>query len=413
MFLDKNTISSLEGIASYDCVFMELQRGKKMPTRPWDYFEQLHYRRGQSCIELAVHWLKQGSGVGYLLRNRLGGIDCDSMDTVRRVVQFSQQRGIQFPQTRTPSGGRHFLFEIPGDIEYKKLKHHVCHPKENGVIVPWDFKLGTRTMLVAPGTIRYDDAGNQIGRYKPSPWMQPPILDPGDLAPSLDIYRDMTPFVRDTHPLRDRKMGAMTYLRCSAPVSMGKGGRSAMREVSRHLVSWYDLDPHLALHFMTVSKGNGKYPSWNSRCVDASGKPYPWRESILLSTLYASVDGPSDYGIAEYKRQEEREFVRWCLPTFFSILNTLPKECAGSFITTASLYKFFLDTMGVKPEYMVDDEFGAEIHRAISGGEVRMLTPHRTSKTRGYKGADVAALYHAYELSEMRQQPCFLEAIDF
>ena len=105
MTIDKNIISSLEGIASYDCVFMELQRGKKMPTRPWDYFEQLHYKAGQSCIGLAVDWLKSGSGVGYLMRNRLAAVDCDSMETVRRVVQFSQQRGIRFPQTRTPSGG--------------------------------------------------------------------------------------------------------------------------------------------------------------------------------------------------------------------------------------------------------------------------------------------------------------------
>ncbi|WP_366526124.1 bifunctional DNA primase/polymerase [Geothrix sp.] len=203
---DRSTVSSLEGIASYGCVFLELQPGKKMPTRAWDDFLYLHDQQGQSRLDLAFAWLKRGNGVGYLFRNRLAAVDCDSPETVQRVIRFNQERGIKCPITWTPSGGRHFLFELPQSVDQHRLKHHVCHPKEAGVVMPWDFKLGSRTMLVAPGTIRFDADGNEIGRYKASPWMQPPVVDPRDLAPGLSIYPE---FPADLLERLLRELGAV------------------------------------------------------------------------------------------------------------------------------------------------------------------------------------------------------------
>ena len=393
---DKNTISSLEGIASYGCVFMELQPGKKMPTRSWDDFEELHYKRGQSCIELALHWLRKGNGVGYLMRNRLAAIDCDSMDTVRRAVLFGLKNGLRFPHSRTPSGGRHFLFELPASLDYKSLKHHVCHPKENGVVVPWDFKLGTRTMLVAPGTIKYDDSGKVIGRYTASPWLQPPVMDPRAIATGLDIFRDTAPFLRDTRPLKARTIAAMTYLRLHAPICKGSGARKVLLEVARHLVSWYDLDPHFAFHLMTVDKGG--YTSWNNRCVDEVGHPYPWGKFELLSTLQATVDDPSSFGKVQYQRQDEREFIRWCLGSFNEVLRRVSFNAADKRVSTEELFQFFLEISGVKKDFIVIDEFGAELHNAISSGAVTSLKPHRTARLKGFKGVDLDALWYALEL---------------
>jgi len=404
---DRNTISSLEGIASYGCVFLELQPGKKMPTRGWDHFEYLHDQRGESRIDLAFEWLKHGSGVGYLFRNRLAAVDCDSRETVQRVVRFGQARGIRFPMTKTPSGGRHFLFELPPTLDHASLKHHVCHPEENGVVVPWDFKLGTRTMLVAPGTVKFDSHGNEIGRYKATPWVQPPVLDPRELAPGLAIFRDTKPFLRDPRPLLDRTMGAMTYLRLHAPVSQGQRGRAVMHEVARRLVSWFDLDPRFALHLMTVdkpmSKGSGVHVAWNNRCVDEQGKPYPWREETLLAALCAATDEPSEFGVQEYLRIEEREFFRWSLESFFSLLEKLPDEAANKKITTKDLFEFFLAVTGVRGSYFTIDEFGAELHGAIASGRVKKLVPHRTAARRGYKGADLKALSYAHDRYEAAQ----------
>jgi hypothetical protein len=408
--LPKNTLSSLEGIASYGCVFMELQPGKKMPTRPWDYFDELHYRKGRSCIELAVHWLSRGNGVGYLLRNRLAGIDCDSMDTVRRVAQFGIRRDLRFPQTQTPSGGRHFLFELPASLEYQTLKHHVCHPKEGGIVVPWDFKLGTRTMLVAPGTIKYDDDGNEIGRYTASPWFQPPILDPRALASGLDIFRDMTPFLRDTRPLKARTIAAMNYLRLHAPICKGSGARKVLLEVARHLVSWYDLDPHFALHLMTIDKGG--YIAWNNRCADEIGRPHPWEHFELLSTLHNAAGDPSSFGKAMYRKQEEREFVRWCLASFLEVLRGVPSHAADNRISTENLFLFFLEMSGLDKGSIAMDEFGAEIHKAISAGSITTIKSHRTESSRGFKGADLEALRWAHDLY-LGELPVYQDACNF
>jgi hypothetical protein len=318
------------------------------------------------------------------------------MVTVKRVIAFMRTAGITLPWIMTPSRGRHFLFELADGIDYSRIKNHVCHPKENGAVVPWDFKLGQRTMLVAPGTVKIGEGGEVLGRYVAGKWCQPPQLDPRALAPSLDIYKDMTPFVRDTRPQRDRIMGAMSFLKSKAPICRGEGARRTLWEVAVHLVVYYDLDPYFVLYLMTVDKG--QHISWNSRCVDGAGKPYPWDKHELLEVLQGVQDDVPPWGVAEYKRQEDCEQVRWCLASFIEALRHLDSDSSDKVITADALFRFFCDHFDV-PEYaIVVDHFGAQLHGAIESGQVKSLQPHRTNAWRGYKGANVAALEYALEL---------------
>jgi len=399
--LDQSTIAALEGIASYGCVFLELVPASKFPTRSWDHFEELHYQRGHSRLDLVVRWLSKGSGVGYLPRNRMAAIDCDDMVTVNRVITYGLTHDIQFPHINTPSGGRHFIYELPASIDISTLKHHVCHPMENGVKVPWDHKLGPRTMLVAPGTLKLDANGAVIGSYRASPWIQPPVLDPRDLAPALKIFRDLTPFVCDLRPERDRIMGAMTYLRCCAPLCKGPGAWKTLWEVAVHLVAYYVLDPYLVLHMMTVDKGG--YLSWNTRCTDTAGCPYPWLPGEILDVLRDATGDAPPYGIAMHKKKEARALARQCLDSFCQILDLVPQDCASRTISTEDLYTYFIIVMGVDREHCVIDEFGAEINKAIASRTLTTLTPHRTASRRGFRGADLDGIYLAHEFFKLKQ----------
>lgn len=190
--LPPNVESHLEGLASLGVVFVQLIPGEKRTTRGWDHFQRLHDVCGLSRIDLATQWLRKGYGVGYLPGGKHWVVDCDSPETVARTRRFCLDAGLVPPMCITPSLGAHFSFGFPGGLEKRGMKHHVCHPKENEEKVPWDFKLGTRTMLVAPGT------QTPKGIYlPPGPWVEPPVLDPRSLSPGLEIYRERRDFLVD------------------------------------------------------------------------------------------------------------------------------------------------------------------------------------------------------------------------
>ena len=152
--MDKDNNNYLEGLAGFDVIFTQVAPGTKRTTRTWDYFEDLHEKRGGSRLDLVHDWLKKGYGVGYLLRNRLAAVDADDITTVNRIMEFEDREiYLHFPKVLTPGGGIHAHFQHPPDLDMRSLKNHVCHPEEDGVVVPWDFKLGNRTMLMAPGTV--------------------------------------------------------------------------------------------------------------------------------------------------------------------------------------------------------------------------------------------------------------------
>jgi hypothetical protein len=397
-----------EGIAEFNVVFTQLVPGTKRTTRTWDYFEDLHAQRGESRIDLVDTWLRKGYGVGYLLRNRLAVIDADKPETIQRVLDFEEREVyLSFPKVHTPSGGIHALLLHPDWIDFHLMKNHVCHPKEDGQIVPWDFKLGERTMLVAPGTV------NAKGLYTPGIWFRPPMIDVRSLAPDLEIYRDIKDFVRDTRPKQSRIIAAMAYLRAKAPISIeGKNGHHALRTVAQHIVGYYDLDPSLAFYLMTETKFGVRpdgtrveYKAWNERCLNQDGKAFPWSDEELARALEDAVDAAPAYGIHLLEKAQEKEFARWNAAAFIEMLTYLPRSLKPIWIKPDALYRVFIEFSGVNPAAFDRSEFGLEVSRAIEQGRLPFIERRRTNaEGRIYLGLNHDTLRIAIDVYEQRQK---------
>jgi hypothetical protein len=396
--MDRTTRDFIEGLASFGVIFMQLKPSTKRTTRGWDYFENLHEQQGESRVDLVSGWLKDGYGVGYLPRQRLAAIDADDAITVKRIADFEEgEVYLHLPKVHTPSGGVHALFVHPPSIDLSRLKNHVCHPQEDGVKIPWDFKLGERTMLVAPGTVM------PKGVYKAGVWMPPPVLDIRTVAPELEIFKNLPEFLRDTRPKKDRIIRAMTYLRTQAPISIkGKHSRSTLWTVAKHLVPFLDLDPGLAFYLMTESKKG--YTAWNERCLGEDGKPSPWDLDELLDALHDAVDAAPDHGIYLYQRAEEREFARWCLETFLVVLTYLPPGTEDDWLPVGDLFRAFLDYSGLKSNFLKKSEFGNAMTKAIDSGRFPFVQRDRTNKAgRIYRGISIRLIGSAVREYEQRQ----------
>lgn len=398
----------LEGVGTFNSVFMQLVPGSKRTIRTWDYFEELHAQRGESRVDLAEAWLLKGYGVGYLLRGRLAAIDADSVATVQRVMEFEKANpSLRMPKVHTPSGGIHALFVHPTSIDGTRLKNHVCHPKEGKEIIPWDFKLGERTMLVAPGTI------NQKGAYRSPGWSQPPIFDVRALAPGLAIYRNIKSFTRDCRPLRDRIIAAMSYIRRYAPISVdGSGGNRALRQVAEHLVAYHDLDPSLAFYLLTTSKsgqdrdgGAVDYVAWNDRCRDRNGKPFPWGEEDLSRALEDAVDAAPAYGVHVFEMAQKKDFARQCAASFIEALSFLPEPKEAVWVTPTDVFDLFIEVFGVDRYTYGISELGLEITHAINQGKLPFVYRDRTNaKGRIYRGMNLSMIGFAMGAHEQRQR---------
>ena len=404
--MNRDTVLYLEGLSSFGVIFTQVHPGTKRTTRTWDQFENLHDSRGESRIDLAHEWLMRGYGVGYLLRNRLAGIDADDAFTVARVRAFEEEQGyICFPKITTPGGGIHAHFQHPPSLSLIGMKNHICHPSENGVMVPWDFKLGNRTMLMAPGTVM------PKGRYEAGIWLPPPILDVRALAPDLELYREETPFLRDTRPLLDRIMRAQVYLASKAPVSgRGRGSRRALQAVAQHLVAFLDLDPSLSFYFMTTTKlgkdraGNPVLRvAWNERFVNSEGLPAPWSDDELWRALEDAVDAPPAYGIYLFKKQQQKASARHSADEFLTALTYLPEPVKGLQISKEALYRVFCEYYSVKPEDFSKQELGLKINKAIRDGQFPFVEDDRVHEGRIYRGMDERSLRQAIEAAEQHR----------
>jgi hypothetical protein len=405
--MERDVLSFLEGLASYKVIFTKVKKGTKRTLRTWDHYENLHNQRGESRLDLVYDWLRNGFGVGYLLRNRLAAIDADSPETVKRIMEFEDRDGyIHFPKVQTPGGGVHALFLHPADMSLSNLKNHVCHPLEDGVRVPWDFKLGERTMLMAPGTVM------PKGTYQPGIWSQPPTLDVRFIAPTIEIYRHVPEYLKDIRPKNARILAAMNYLRLHAPVSVeGKGRRRALTTVARHLVGYYDLDPSLAFHLLVTSKhgtdregSQVEYSAWNLRCLDKNGKSAAWDDDHLWDALEEAVDQASAYGVKLYEEAQEKEFARWAAAAFLEMLTYLPEPKGNIWIGAEALYRLFIEFTGVKPAAFQKCELGNEMAIAIKQGRLPFMKPVRTKKARGYFGLNVNTLEIAIDRFEATQK---------
>lgn len=313
--MDDIVLGWLEGLAGMGCTFVELIPGTKRTQKPWARYSHQVHEKG---LASALAWLKKGSGVGILPAAPLWILDVDSASRVERIASELLDAGIIPRMVKTPSGGAHFYFRFTDSFPLAGLKHHVCHPRnDDGIKLPMDFKLGPRTLLVAPGTVRKGKA------YGPTaPWSLPPAVDPKMFLPHGRFWREQRPFLICTRPLKDRIARACTYLRMVHVSVNGKGGHKVLAGVTAHLVRFLDLDPQLAFNLLT----HGENP-WNSRCVDTVGNPSPWSDGELWAACSAAVDALPQAGVKAWDREQASQVKKNDLITRIRILRsslTLP-----------------------------------------------------------------------------------------
>jgi hypothetical protein len=372
--IDLQTRSFIEGLADFDVVFLKLARNSKHTLRGWEHYIQLHEQRGASRIDLALPWLDQGFGLGFLPRNRLWAIDLDrpkwasEPPMLERLMDF-QSETLRFgPRVLTPSGGLHAYMRLPEGMDLDRLKHHVCHPEEDDVRLEWDFKMGARTLLVAPGTTR-EGANGLIRRYAPETlWFPPPVCDPRWMMPDLEILKpEPEPFLTDPREERDRIARAVAFLRTKAPVSVlhsGGAGHRALWKVAVHLVAYLRLAPLLAVHLMTHPEAE----SWNVRCRDTSGKPAPWSKGELQAACYAAVGEVPPYGVWEFRQQQGKNRIVKMLAEFIHAISLIPTSSEQ--MLASDLYRLFLSINGIEQEECSQKTFGAAINDAIQEGSI-------------------------------------------
>lgn len=308
----KEVMGWLNGLAAMGCTFSELLPGLKRTRKSWDHY------RGQASDEApssAVSWLRKGSGVGIFPRFPLWVLDIDSPAWVDRVVSDLLDAQMVPLMVRTPSGGAHLYFRFPDGFPLAGLKHHLCHPEDaDGCTMPVDFKLGDRTLVVAPGTVR------EGREYKPtSPWRTPPTADPRNFLPSGQFWKPVEPkrpFLTCERPRKDRLARARVYLRSKAPLSIsGKHGYRTLAGVAAHLCAYLKLAPETAVNLLTHGD-----PSWNARCTDKVGKPCPWDRDDLLSACEDALDAVPSAGVKAWDRLQASQRERAKLGTMVGAL---------------------------------------------------------------------------------------------
>ena len=331
-----------QGLAGFGVVLMDLRPGTKQPTRGWDYYDHLHQVRRRTRLDLLPKWLQAG-GAMYRPSGGLWTLDCDDLETTRLTEDWLKQQGLECPKVGTPSGGCHFPFQFPEGLDAQLMKAHVCGAGGR----KWDFKLTDRTAVVMPGTT------NAKGIYQPLvPWVSPPIVDPRDLEPSIQIFKDTTPFLEYFGSKGQRRFAAKGYLMnlWTKPAIAGKGGRSVLAEVACNLTRHYCQEPHNALAMLLREDADCR--NWNQRCQNLDGTPYPWSEGELFDALQDSLDEVPSLGKALWKTKE-RDYLAWQKLAEFvkglerQLKSDGPDSDPAAWVHTQQLYWHFLDTNGL------------------------------------------------------------------
>jgi hypothetical protein len=403
MSFDRLIKEQWEGLGSFGVIAVQLVPDGKVTTHGWSHFLDLHDQRGQTRLDLVERWLDEGYGVGYLPRGGLYAIDCDvpkgmSVPPMQeRLEDFFVSTGKLCPRVTTPSGGAHFLAQLPPDLSRDHLKNHICHPTINGERQPWDWKLYHRTLMVGPGTVREKDG--ILRTYEPATrWTEPPIIHPHWIEPGLDLYLpESQPFLRCDRPLQNRIVGAVCYLKTKAPVSVdGKGGKKTLNLVAAHLVAYYDLDPALALWLLT----NPEVPGgcWNARCKGDGGKPYPWTKGELYDALEQAVDAVPIYGRDLYQQLRRRVERENDYDAFMDVLGHLPPPAPGpeAWMFGGDLIVEFQRINNLDPARFDPITFGRKLNAAIASGRVRLERKLKgKARLAAYLGVDAHLLAQA------------------
>lgn len=344
----------LKGLSRAGCTFIELLPNTKRSVHRWDYYTHTTIRpRKRASIKHPRIWLARDSGVGILLPNDIWVLDVDDPAWVARIEEELLDSMIIPLFVRTPSGGAHFYFRFPADFPLEGMKNHLNHPKDSdGIVMPVDFKLGTRTLLVAPGTSR----GKK--RYEPAiPWRQPPVMDPRFFLPEGPFWQPQKePYAKDDRSLPKRIGAACAYLRSKAPISIsGMGGRRTLAHVAAFLVAFLGLEPALAHRLLTYGE-----PSWNSRCRYPDGTPYPWLADELWNACKSAVDAVPAAGVRLLKERQARQHRDQFLATFIKILGDA-HGAASTCVTVNELHARFKAWSG---EVVTATAFGRALTKA-------------------------------------------------
>jgi len=299
----------LAGLAGMGCTFMLLPKDTKQTGRAWETYTECTGKHG---LALARQWLKRGYGVGILLPAEVWVLDSDSPAMSAWIEETLLEAQIIPLAVKTQGKGKHFYFRFPADFPMEGLKNHVCHPRDaDGVKLKADWKLGTRTMVVGPGTIYKGRPYLPLGA-----WREPPRVDPRMFLPDGQFWRvpDDRPFLTNPRPLADRLFAARQYLRVLAPLPVkGKGSHLALARVCSHIVAYHLIPTRTALTMLAP---------WSARRTDKAGRPCPWSRTELISALDAAVGSTPEAGVKAYQRAEAARSKRERIAAHVCIIKT-------------------------------------------------------------------------------------------
>lgn len=360
--LDPFLLTFMTGVAHYGATFIPLVATHKNPAGRFRRYEQVQAGvSGERLVQLAMEWLRRGREIGFLPAGGIWVLDADGPEAAEAVFAWLAERNLRPPVIRTPGGGAHFYFLLPPELSREGLKAHVIHPRgTDGKRIPYDFKLHGRTMVKLIGQ---NEAG--IPYRVEVPWADPPILDPLEFLPCLRIYHPKGQrWIPCDRPLRDRICRGMGYLRWAAPIAIsGKGGRQTLLGVCTHLTQYLKLDPKLSFWLLT-NPGRDGHPSWNLRCLDSQGKPYPWAPAELIKSLDESVNQIPWQGVRDYEQQQIKASLEAALAKFFSTIGPHIGTQLNAKITMADLRSVFLRWYGRGEAAILSVPFGKAAAKA-------------------------------------------------
>lgn len=386
--IDASLLAFMEGVAHLGVTFIPIVAALKRPVGKLHRYERA--QEGASAerrLELALSWLTQGWEIGFLPSNRLYVVDADTAEAAAQVEAWAVQRCLRPPAISTPRGGGHFYFMLPEGLSTVRLKAHVLKPRDpSGNQSSIDFKFPGRTLVKLIGR-----SENEITYRVQHEWKVPPPLDPREFFPSLQLYHPTDQrWIPSDRPLRDRILRGRVYLARRAPISVsGRRGRTTLLGVCTHLTRYLQLEPRLA-YWLLTTKGQGGCESWNDRCRDSAGAPYPWSPNELITALDESMSHVPAQGVQDNELRQKKVAMADALAKFFSeVQRSVDLEVTES-ITMADLRKTFCGWYGQGEMAVLPIPFGKAAAKA--GLNIIQVTRAKVSGVRGVDQKRLLAL---------------------
>lgn len=324
-----------------------------------------------SLMNIVFGWLVDGYGAGFLVRGDFWVLDCDCPEAVEWVERFLKIYEIECPKVKT-NKGMHYYFRFPRDFRAESLKNHYhwhlgC---DDRLVV--DFKFGPQTLVVGPGVCRTLDCGNVV-TYRPCvDWIDVPEVNPFDLSADAKFYNtDVENYCVDGRDLRSRIIRAKIYLAKCAKVSIaGRGGRSALLSLLSHLINYLRIPEMLALKYLNEDfslESGVLIKSWNSRCKDVNGNPYPWNNRELCSMAQSAKSIPPYFGVKKYKENLKIKNIEHLIREFISKIPYLENGEVES-ISTNKLRELFVEWSHINDSDCSETRFGRVVSKMIADG---------------------------------------------